>query len=104
MSSDKCTRDEGTEDEREGDSLSMRTLQRMRKERDEALTRVAALEKQVAFDVRVRLEVESVLDEALGTEPVFGAGHGLASDVRLLMAQRDAARAARLAGEDDRHG
>src|SRR5580704_2891352 len=38
-------------------------------------------------------DVQAVLDEALGTEEEDGAGAGIAADVALLAAQRDAARA-----------
>jgi hypothetical protein len=43
--------------------------------------------------MKVRLDVEEVLDEALGTEEEDGAGYGLAGDVALLAQHEKAARA-----------
>ena len=42
---------------------------------------------------RAYMDVQKVLDEALGSEEEDGAGSGIAGDVWLLAHQRDAARA-----------
>jgi hypothetical protein len=42
---------------------------------------------------RAYMDVQAVLDEALGAEEEDGAGGGIAADVHLLMEQRDEARA-----------
>ncbi len=47
------------------------------------------------FHMRVRFDVEAVLDEALGTEEEDGAGEGLAADVALLARRAAASEASR---------
>lgn len=64
--------------------------------------REASLRNEVEFHGRRWLQVERVLDQAIGTEVEDGAGEGLASDVALLATQRDEART-ELQRERDRH-
>lgn len=53
------------------------------------------------FHMRIRMDVESVLDKALGTEVEDGAGEGLAADVALLAERAAASEASRQAWAEE---